>query len=279
MTHYKVKCPHCKYILRYTKTESGSPFGICPKCGQPYVDRDCYEPALKPHKKETTFQILLMSAWGAAFVGIGVVMAYFILFLMSSEMAFSNTIAGGLFIASFCAAAIFFFKRFNESRDEDDARSLKEWEASDARLKNRDYALAVAKLGFDVPDRYLPKETIPDCKKTPDRLKTDNSVTYEVDQKYLSYLMENCPEITKREAELFCNVLVENAKNGKAAALRAFNEFAQNQVGDDPIHALCIISFLSGALVPNKIASKEESDSISKYYRELYLSRLSQPNS
>lgn len=107
----------------------------------------------------------------------------------------------------------------------------------------------------------------------------NNSVTYEVDKKYISCLMENCPEITQREAELFCDVLVENAKNGKAAALRAFNDFAQNQVGDDPIHALCVISFLSGALVPNKVVSKEESDSISKYYRELYLSKLSQPNS
>lgn len=280
MTHYTVKCPHCKYLLRATKTASGSPFGTCPRCGQPYIDRDCYEPALKPYKKQTTFQLLWASAWVAFLFGAGVIMVYYILVSLSSEMNFNNTIAAGLFASSFCAATIFIFKKFNESRNEDDARALEEWKASDARLQNKEYALSVAKLGFDVPDRYLQKDTLPDNKENArSRLKSDNSATYEVDKKYVSYLVENCPEITQREAELFCNVLVENAKNGKAAALRAFNDFAQNQVGDDPIHALCIISFLSGALVPNKVVSKEESDSISKYYRELYLSKLSQPNS
>lgn len=280
MTHYTVKCPHCKYLLRATKTASGSPFGTCPRCGQPYIDRDCYEPALKPYKKQTTFQLLWASALGAFLFGAGVMMVYYILVSLSSEMNFNNTIAGGLFVSSFCAATIFIYKKFNESRNEDDARALEEWKASDARLQNKEYALSVAKLGFDVPDRYLQKDTMPGDKgNARSRLKPDNSVTYEVDKEYISCLMENCPELTQREAELFCNVLVENAKNGKAAALRAFNDFAHNQVGDDPIHALYIISFLSGALVPNKVVSKEESDSISKYYRELYLSKLSQPNS
>lgn len=280
MTHYTVKCPHCKYLLRATKTASGSPFGICPKCGQPYIDRDCYEPALKPYKKQTTFQLLGISAWFSILVSFGVMAVYYVLVSMSTEVDFSNTIAGGLFIASFCVATFFVFKKLNESRGEDDARALEEWKASDARLQNKEYALSVAKLGFDVPDRYLQKDTVPDKKENVrSRLKPDNSVTYEVDKKYVSYLMENCPEITQREAELFCNVLAENAKNGKDAALRAFNDFAQNQIGDDPIHAICIIPFLSGALVPNKVVSKEESDSISKYYRELYLSKLSQPNS
>ena len=244
------------------------------------MDRDCYEPALKPYKKQTTFQLLWISAWGAFFFGVGVMMVYYILVSLSSEINFNNTIAAGLFVSSFCAATIFIFKKFNESRNEDDARALEEWKASDARLQNKEYALSVAKLGFDVPDRYLPKDTtLGNKEKASSELKANNLVTYEVDKKYVSYLMENCPEITQREAELFCDVLVENAKNGKAAALRAFNDFAHNQVGDDPIHALCIISFLSGALVPNKVVSKEESDSISKYYRELYLSKLSQPNS
>lgn len=278
MTHYTVKCPHCKYLLRATKTASGSPFGTCPRCEQPYIDRDCYEPALKPYKKQTTFQLLWISAWGAFFFGVGVMMVYYILVSLSSEMNFNNAVAAGLFVSAFCAATIFIFKKFNESRNEDDARALEEWKASDARLQNKEYALSVAKLGFDVPDRYLQKDTIPvNNENARSKLKPDNSVTYEVDKKYVSYLIENCPEITQREAELFCDVLVENAKNGKAAALRAFNDFAQNQIGDDPIHAICIIPFLCGALVPNKVVSKEESDNISKYYSEIYLSRLSRP--
>lgn len=156
MTHYKVKCPHCKTVLRYSKTASGSPFGTCPKCGQPYVDRECYEPALKPYKKETTASLLALSVFVGSLFSFGALMFYYI---CSAARGVSGAEALIVYAVAFCIITGYIFIRMNKSRDEDDARALKEWEASDARLQNKEYALAVKKAGFDVPDKYLPKNT------------------------------------------------------------------------------------------------------------------------
>ena len=156
MTHYKVKCPHCKAVLRYTKTASGSPFGTCPKCGQPYVDRECYEPALKPYKKETTASLLASSVFVGSLFSFMPLAFYYI---CSAARGFSGAKALIVYAVAFCIITGYIFIRMNKSRDEDDARALKEWEASDARLQNKEYALAVKKLGFDVPDKYLTQNT------------------------------------------------------------------------------------------------------------------------
>lgn len=154
MTHYTVKCPHCKGILRTTKTDNGSPFRKCPHCGQPYIDNECYEQALKPYKKESKVKTVLKGVIAAAFfaaIPFGIAAAI----IVFGDFNISDSIAFVVYLIAFFILSPIFIHMFLKSYDEDEEARYKAWVASDQRMRDIAYARAVKKLGFKVPEYYL----------------------------------------------------------------------------------------------------------------------------
>lgn len=156
------KCPHCGYTFEsystYTKNykdHSGHPFKFCPKCSEIIIDKDMKEPALKPPPKRPS----IFSCFFTGFMPFGLLgilcsipmftdetfnifetnnLLYFLILVMLPAAVWICMI-----IWAFC------------SRDKIKIELDKEYEDSEKRLQNREYALLLKELGYKVPEKYL----------------------------------------------------------------------------------------------------------------------------
>ena len=152
MTYVTTKCPHCgEYIKVFSnqKTSHGCPFKTCSNCGNIYVDKNCYEQALYPYKKSSKSSYTA----SALFVAFAIAIMPFVAIAYFSDLNFTlaGAISGVIFLLSF----IYFYRSGHSNYEANEARILKEWQESDKRLKNPEYADALVKAGFNVPETYL----------------------------------------------------------------------------------------------------------------------------
>lgn len=151
MTYYTSKCPHCGAyikIMSRTKYSHGSPFKICNKCGQTYVDPNCYEEALKPYKKSSKFKYGILSFIVSIFISGPI----FLVLANISSLSIQN--AGIISGVAFLLIFVLILSKMLSNYETTEAEVLKEWQESDRRLKNPDYVKALVKAGFDVPETY-----------------------------------------------------------------------------------------------------------------------------
>lgn len=103
------------------------------------------------------------------------------------------------------------------------------------------------------------------------------------DDDYITYLMQNCHYLTKEHAKAFCGILATNHFYGKDQALSSMDGLFMKWINSGTIDGIVQpmnerlldsfteISFLCGALVPNGIVTKEESDQLSEKYTDLWI--------
>ena len=103
------------------------------------------------------------------------------------------------------------------------------------------------------------------------------------DDDYIIYLMQNCHCLTKEHAKAFCGILATNHFYGKDQALSLMDGLFMKWINSGTIDGIVQpmnerlpdsfteICFLCGALVPNGIVTKEESNQLSEKYSDLWI--------
>lgn len=147
-------CPFCKKVYeqrayaswgREPKDEDrwlfGSPMRVCPHCGKLFIDRDMQELAITGPRKQDTAVIgpgsLRLALMGAVLGGL----------MLAGGLKTFAFIAFGVAGATLVADAALCPTRRG--------KLAKERQASEARLGNPDYARALKRAGYDIPDKYL----------------------------------------------------------------------------------------------------------------------------
>lgn len=155
-THTYKRCPHCGKVYEtystYTKQlkdHSGSPFVICKFCGKRFVDREIREPALSPPSSN---EVTIVNCFFAAFVplagpGIFLTCAAY----NSDPSSIGLWLFGAIFDLLYVASVIYFLRK----RKVVNAIAKKEYQKSYDRLKDPEYARALADAGFDVPNEFI----------------------------------------------------------------------------------------------------------------------------
>lgn len=126
-----------------------SPLKPCPKCGKIYIDPYSRELALKPYRASSALTRLGTSV----FAGIALALIpSVILLLVTSDETLSLRVWGICSVAFWLLAFLF----SSLTRDQQNRRQLDQWQRSEQRLKNPEYAAQLALLGYPVPAQYLP---------------------------------------------------------------------------------------------------------------------------
>ena len=147
-------CPFCKKVVEQRSYASwgrqptdedrwlfGTPLRLCPHCGKLFIDKDMQELALTGPRKHDTAVVGPASLRLAAMGGIlGAVL------LIAGQTAFA-LVAFGVALTTLIADAALYPTR---KRKLDNERA-----ASAKRLSDPDYARALKRAGYDVPDSYL----------------------------------------------------------------------------------------------------------------------------
>lgn len=166
--YYNSYCPHCGHTLNrdmgISSKYSGSPIRSCPKCSKIYCDPRYFEPALEPYKRYS----LLRQFFGA--LPLAFAITVFVLFLVYS-ITRSDHIAWILGAVSLGISWLLFFFYSIKKRRIIEEKRLKEWQESDQRLRDPNYAALLKSARFDVPSRYLPENFIPDPNSVPQKPK------------------------------------------------------------------------------------------------------------
>ena len=153
MTYYTSKCPHCGAYIQFmskSKDSYGIPFKNCAKCGAPYIDPNCIEPATESYEYKRKVGYMIHSILFALCIAIWPFFG--VMALMHFENIIIPAIVGVLILA---VVAFFFYRTAVSDYDEQEANWKRQWEASDKRLQNPEYAKALKKAGFTVPLRYF----------------------------------------------------------------------------------------------------------------------------
>ena len=150
-THFCLYCPHCEELMKSTTAPAsyGNPIKTCPKCGKPYIDPNCTEPALKKYKPLSFRNHLLTSFSGAATLS-------FFVALLSSIAIKDTSIQWLIFGISTVILSFVIFLHLIRSQKEIEKERLKMWQESDQRLRNPKHATALKLYGYSVPAQYLP---------------------------------------------------------------------------------------------------------------------------
>lgn len=155
-TYTYKKCPHCgktyESYSTYTKdfnNHQGSPFVRCRFCGNIFVDKEIKEPALEPYTGKG-FEL-----WRCYFTflmpfGLGGVAALLCAFNAEKYGPLLGLV--GLILLALYAFLTFSTVVDREKLKEDDR---KQYEESERRLMNPEYAKALKEAGFNVPSKYL----------------------------------------------------------------------------------------------------------------------------
>ena len=150
-------CPHCKKVVEQRsyavwgraatdedRWQFGTPLRLCPHCGKLFVDKDRQELALTGPRRQDTAPVGQASLRLAA---MGVILGALLLLLKQTTFALiAFVVAAATLIAD---VALWPTRR----------RKLEnERAASEARLKDPDYARALRRAGYDIPEQYLKEE-------------------------------------------------------------------------------------------------------------------------
>lgn len=150
-------CPFCKktveqrsYMVwgREARDEDrwqfGTPMRLCPHCGKLFIDKDRQELAVTGPRRQDRAVVGPMSLRLALMGGIlgGL--------LLAARQTTLALIAFGVALATLAADIALYPTRQRKLRNE---RA-----ASEKRLADPDYARALRRAGYDIPDRYLKKE-------------------------------------------------------------------------------------------------------------------------
>lgn len=149
--YYYSYCPYCDRRLTRGKTSlktSGPPIKKCPECGKTYCDPNCFEPALTPYKPLSLPQLLRSSL---AFGFLSALLAFAIATFFTESLGSVCTVAAIAFAAGFLFYFLFLLLRRNSIEE----RRLKQWQESDRRLRDPNYAARLKNAGFEVPSHYL----------------------------------------------------------------------------------------------------------------------------
>lgn len=149
MTYYKIKCPKCGYILETGTNnvdKSGSPVMRCPKCGNICINREREEVARYDFKKPSLIGGILYSL----FLGlIGGAVVFGILEALVDNLNYVAIFA--IFVVCVGLSVVLYIKRRPAVVEE----AYQEWLASEARLKNPEYANLLKSVGYYIPEKYL----------------------------------------------------------------------------------------------------------------------------
>ena len=158
MVYHTKSCPHCGFhysIMQPAKSGFyGSPFRTCSICRKSFIDKDYREIAVSGIRSVDTQRVststALLSIFPALFFAAGLYCCFSVGFSPSSVLI----TAGGAVVL-----AIVIWLMFSEARGYEQRQQYlkQESEQSEARLRNPEYALALKKLGYHVPEKYLIK--------------------------------------------------------------------------------------------------------------------------
>ena len=140
MTYVIIRCPHCNSIIRQTTSGEyswGSPLKVCPRCNEIYIDNYYHEVAIEGFS--STDQI--RSSWWMLLVPI-------ILSVLYARVSFN-----GILIAIGLAILMILGVSYQRIKNKEEMKV--EMKHSLERLSDYNYALALKKAGYDVPDKYL----------------------------------------------------------------------------------------------------------------------------
>lgn len=167
-TYYNSYCPHCEHTLNrnmgIATKYSGCPIKSCPQCGKTYCDPRYFEPALEPYKQHSIPR-LFFGSLPLAFTVAVLVLAATYLITRSDDLTWTITAIG------FVLSWLIIFLCSVKNRDSIEEKRLKEWQESEQRLCDPQYAALLKSARFDVPARYLPLEFSPDPESVPKKTK------------------------------------------------------------------------------------------------------------
>ena len=150
-------CPFCKKVVDQRAYASwgrkpsdedkwlfGTPLKLCPHCGKRSIDKGIQELAITgPRKQDTVFV-------GPASLRIALMGVALGALLMIGRLTVFACIAFGVALATLVADAALYPTR--------QKKLAAERLASEQRLSDPDYARALKKAGYDIPERYLKQE-------------------------------------------------------------------------------------------------------------------------
>ena len=151
--YYKFYCPYCRRKIeersRHNLDRSGDPRMKCPKCGKTCVDPYCQEEAFSP------FLASPSSPWGLATLLLELIFSIAVTLLLCYLFGarFTVNLWVALAILGVCLLAFGIFALYCRKPD---LEEFKQWQQSDQRLKNPEYACILYRLGYPVPFYYLP---------------------------------------------------------------------------------------------------------------------------
>lgn len=147
-------CPHCNKVVEQRAYASwgrqpsdedrwqfGTPLRLCPHCGKLFIDKDRQELALTGPRKQ---DLAVVGQASLRLAAMGVVLGA--LLLVGRLYVFAG-IAFGVAVVTLAADAALYPTRKKKLEIER--------QASEKRLSDPDYARALKKAGYDIPERYL----------------------------------------------------------------------------------------------------------------------------
>ena len=150
-------CPFCKKVYEQrsyatwgrqpTDEDSwlfGTPLKLCPHCKKLFIDKDVQELAITGPRKQDTAII------GPASLRLAVMGAILGAALLIGRLTAFALIAFGVALATLIADAALYPARRKKLEVER--------QASEKRLSDPEYAAALKRAGYDIPERYLNKE-------------------------------------------------------------------------------------------------------------------------
>ena len=148
------KCPYCGKVYEQRACGSvgrkprpedvwvyGSPMKLCPNCKRIFIDRDVKELAITELRKSDTAKI---TANTKVLLPMGALVALLLYLLGQPSFAIVAVAVAVVYLAMDLGM---YPMRMNKLK--------KERQASEKRLSDPEYALALKKAGIDVPERYL----------------------------------------------------------------------------------------------------------------------------
>ena len=145
-------CPFCKKVVEQRAYASwgrkpseedkwlfGTPLKLCPHCGKLYIDKDIQELAITGPRKQD-MAVVGLASLRIALMGV----------VLIGKLNTFAYIAFGVALLTLGADAALYPTR--------QKKLANERLASEKRLSDPDYARALKKAGYDIPDRYLKKE-------------------------------------------------------------------------------------------------------------------------
>lgn len=148
--NYSYHCPYCKHHIKTTSApvRFESPLKPCPKCSKIYVDPYSRELALIPYRPYSTTKLLVSNLMPG--IGSAIIPTLIVYFVTKSDLA-------GWLSFGVCSVVFWLLWFFSSLRNpaQEETKRFAQWQESDQRLQNPEYAATLKKLGYNVPAQYL----------------------------------------------------------------------------------------------------------------------------